>query len=632
MDRKKLQRHTIIFVAIIVMWLQTYVTYRTSFKLDLENFMQEIILFISPLAFLMFVYGIALFFKTSKVRNRYIVVISLFLTILQYGNVVFYRFYSDFITLPVLFQTNNFGDLGNSVTTLINWSDIFYFTGLILILVAMKVLPHATTRFEVNQPLRRTYFVFSLAVLLLNLGLAEIERPQLLTRGFDRSILVKNLGAYNYHLYDAFVQSKSHAQRAMANGSELTDVMNYVNANQTTPNKDYYGIAKDRNVIIISLESMQDFVINNKVNGQTITPFLNSLTKDKDTLYYDNFYHQTGLGKTSDAEFIVENSMFGTGRGAVFFTNSGNTYHSMAEQMNQAGYQTSVMHSNNKSFWNRDLMYDALNIKKFYDVESFNVTEQNSANWGLKDIPFMEQSVELMKDIKQPFYTRLLSLSNHFPFISDDEDQFIKPYDSGDKTVDGYFQTVNYTDEAIKVLFQKLKDAGLYDNSIIVMYGDHYGISENHNSAMAKYLDKESITPFDSTKLQQVPFFIHAPGSDLGEKAGSTKHEVSGEIDIRPTLLHLLGIDTSHDLQFGSDLLSKDHENFTILRDGRFITDQYVYTSETCYDTKTGKPTKDANACQPYIKRANEKLEMSDRIINGDLMRFYNHETGQVKE
>lgn len=631
----KWPKHSILIIAIVVMWLQTYLTYKTSFDLDIENFMQEIILFINPIAFLLFIFGISLFFKSYKVRNRYIITVSVFLSILLYGNVVFYRFYSDFFTLPVLFQTSNFGDLGNSVTTLINFTDIFYFTGLIILLFAVKFVPNAKLSNSVRPNMRRTYFVLSFAILFLNLGLAETERPQLLTRSFDREVLVKNIGTYDYHLYDIFVQSKSHAQRTLADGSELTDVTNYVKSTPNEPNKETYGIAKKRNVIIISVESTQNFVINNKVNGQTITPFLNKLTKDDDTLYYDNFYHQTGLGKTSDAEFIVENSMYGTGRGAVFFTNAGNKFESMSDRLNNEGYATSVLHSNNKSFWNRDLMYQALDIKKFYDVESFNVTEENSANWGLKDIPFMEQSVDIMSEMQQPFYTRMLTLSNHFPFTSDDEDQHIEPYDSGDKTVDRYFQTVNYTDKAIEKLFKELKEKGLYDNSVIVMYGDHYGISENHNDAMAKYLDKDTITPYDTVNLQKVPFFIHIPNSGIGKEgtqAAEQTHEVAGQLDIRPTVLHLLGVDTSKDIQFGTDLTSKDHSNFITFRDGRFVTDEVVYASETFFDAKTGEKIEDTTEFEPLIKRANEKLELSDKVINGDLLRFYDNKTGKISE
>lgn len=631
----KWPKHSILIIAIVVMWLQTYLTYKASFDLDIENFMQEIILFISPISFLLFIFGISLFFKSYKTRNRFIVTVSVILSILLYGNVVFYRFYSDFITVPVLFQTSNFGDLGNSVTTLINFVDIFYFTGLILILLAIKYVPNAKMPNTIRPNMRRTYFVLSFAILFLNLGLAETERPQLLTRSFDREVLVKNLGTYNYHLYDIFVQSKSHAQRTMADGSELTDVLNFVKSTPNEPNKETYGLAEKRNVIIISLESTQNFVINNKMNGTTITPFLNSLTKDEDTLYFDNFYHQTGLGKTSDSEFIVENSMFGAGGGAVFFTNAGNTFSSMSDRLNDEGYATSVLHANNKSFWNRDLMYQALNITKFYDVESYDVTEENSANWGLKDIPFMEQSVDIMKEMEQPFYTRMLTLSNHFPFTSDEEDKFIPEYDSGDKTVDRYFQTVNYTDKAIELLFKDLKEQGLYENSMIVMYGDHYGISENHNDAMAKYLDKETITPYDTVNLQKVPFFIHIPNSGVAKEhtnASTKVHEVAGQLNVRPTLLHLLGVDTSKDVQFGTDILSKDYNGLVTFRDGRFITEDVVYANETFYDKDTGEIIEDSTEFEPLVQQAREKLELSDKVINGDLLRFYDNKTGIVSE
>ncbi|WP_145471794.1 sulfatase-like hydrolase/transferase, partial [Staphylococcus epidermidis] len=77
----------------------------------------------------------------------------------------------------------------------------------------------------------------------------------------------------------------------------------------------------------------------------------------------------------------------------------------------------------------------------------------------------------------------MITLTNHHPFRLDDEDKFIDEYDSKSGTLNRYFQTVRYMDEAVKQFIQKLKDEGLYDNSIIVMYGDHYGISENHNEA-----------------------------------------------------------------------------------------------------------------------------------------------------
>ena len=624
---KKLPKHSILALAVILAWVKTDIAYLTSFKLGLDNFMQYLILLINPLSFLLFVLGLSLFFKSVKARNRYILIVSFILSFVLYGNVAFYRFYNDFVTLPVLFQTSNFGDLGSSVTDIVMWYDIFYFVDTIILALCMKFLPQLQEQFVIRKQSRKVYFILSVAVLFLNLGLAEIERPQLLTRSFDREILVKNIGTYNYHLYDIYVQSKSSAQRALADGSELVEVSNYIQANQVQPDDELFGKYAGRNVIYISLESLQNFVINKEMNGHVITPFLNSLTNDKDTYYFSDFYHQTGLGKTSDAEFIIENSLFGLGRGAVYFTHGENTYNSLSEKLGEAGYSTSVMHANNRSFWNRDRIYQSFNVGMFYDVASYEVTEENSVGWGLKDIPFFKQSADILAQEQQPFFTRMITLTNHFPFSLNEEDIMIPEYDSNSNTLNRYFQTVRYLDEAVKSFFDDLKEQGLYDNSIIVMYGDHYGISENHNKAMAQYLNKEQITPYDTALLQSVPLFIHIPGSGDGQEIDTA----TGQIDLRPTILHLLGIDTSKDIQLGMDLFSPDYEDLVIFRDGRFVTDELVYASEVCYNRATGEEI-DVAACQPYFERVNTELEYSDKIINGDLLRFYDYESGSLIE
>ncbi|WP_088006351.1 LTA synthase family protein [Indiicoccus explosivorum] len=626
MKTKTWPRHTILAVAIIATWLKTYAAYKTSFNMKIENIMQELILFINPLSFLLAVYGLSLFFKSERGRNRYLIAVSTVLALILYGNVAFYRFFSDFVTLPVLFQTSNFGDLGTSVTESIFFTDVFYFIDVILIVLAVRYLNVRPAEGETRRLYRRVYYVMTAAVLFLNLGLAETERPQLLTRSFDREMLVKNIGTYNYHLYDVYIQSKSQAQRALANGSELVEASSYARSTEPEPSAEMAGIAEGRNLIVVSLESLQSFVINNEMNGQTVTPFLNSLTKDKDTIYFPNFYHQTGLGKTSDAEFLTENSLYPLGGGAVFFTHSGNQYNSMAEKLGENGYFTAVQHANSKSFWNRDIMYKSLGIEKFYDVESYEIGEGQAVNWGMKDIPFFEQSVGQMTEMPEPFYTRLLTLTNHFPFHLDEQDKFISEYDSGSQTLNRYFQTARYLDESIRVMFEELKEQGLYEDSIIVMYGDHYGISENHNAAMSQYLGEE-VTPYVSANLQKVPLFVHIPG--YGE--GHVDEEIGGQIDLRPTILNLLGVDTEKDLQFGGDLFSEEHEEFVIFRDGRFVTEEVVYAGSTCYDAETGEET-ESERCKPYIDQAYKELGYSDAIINGDLLRFYDEQTGQLTE
>ncbi|WP_175991047.1 LTA synthase family protein [Bacillus sp. Marseille-Q1617] len=614
MNINKIPKVPLIIIATLLLWVKTYIVYKTSFDIKIENTIQEIILFMNPLSFLLFIFGIGLLMKKDKSRTRYIIITSILLSSILYGNVVFYRFFDDFLTLPVLFQTSNFSDLGSSASAIMSWKDLFYFLDVIILIALIKFMPSWFSLENYSRVSRRAYFLVATALVFFNLGLAESERPQLLTRTFDREMLVKNIGTYNYHIYDIFLQSKSSAQRALADGSELAGIDNYIRASYNKPDDEMYGIAKDKNLIIVSMESLQNFVINEKMNGEEITPFLNDFIGE--SYYFDNFYHQTQQGKTSDSEFLLDNSLYPLNRGAVFFTHSGNQFDSMTEKLDANGYYTTAMHANNKSFWNRDIMYDSLGYERFYSLPDYEVTDENSVNWGMKDIPFFEQSVEHMKEMPKPFSTKMITLTNHYPFTLDEEDKLVEPYTSKDGTVNRYFQTVRYMDEALKNFIADLKESGLYEDSVLVMYGDHYGISENHNTAMSQYLGKE-VTPLVSTQLQRVPLIIHVPGQE-----GKTISKVSGQIDLKPTILHLLGIDTKKDIQFGADLFSEQHEDFAILRDGRFITKDYVYAGEKCWD-KNSEEVTDMKFCKPYQERATEELEYSDKIIYGDLLRFY---------
>ncbi|MGV3464844.1 MAG: LTA synthase family protein [Heyndrickxia sp.] len=607
-------------VATFLLWFKTYIVYRAFFHFKTNNIIEEIILFINPIGFLMLLFGVCLFLKTGKSRSRYILLSSFFLSFILYANIVFYRFFNDFITIPILFQTNNFRELGDSVYTEIKWWDFIFFLDILLLYYFQKRKFSFSTIFhEKNVPHRRQYFFITCIIMILNLGFSEIERPQLLTRTFDRKLLVKNLGPYTYQLYDIILQSKSSAQKAFADETKLLDTQHFVRANDAPPNKRFYGLAKGRNLILVSMESTQDFVINSKIDGKEITPFLNQFIKD--SYYFPNLYHQTGQGKTSDAEFIVENSLYPLNRGAVFFTHSGNTYDSMAKKLQAAGYYTAAMHANNKSFWNRNIMYKSIGYQNFFSSTSYSITPENSVGWGLKDIPFLEQSANLIKNLPNPYYVKLITLTNHHPFRLNEEDKFINEYHSNDPIVNRYFTTVRYEDEALKQFIQKLKEENLYNQSIIVLYGDHHGISENHHAAMSQYLGKE-ITPYESFNLQKVPLIIHIPGI-TNQGKGIIFSKVGGQIDIRPTILHLLGMETKEDVQFGHDLLSPFFKQYVIFRDGKFVTDQYLWTANTCYLRESGIEV-DMQQCKPFIGQESRIFMYSDKIIYGDLLRFKN--------
>jgi len=609
------------FLTVIFLWVKTYIIQLTQFDLGIENSLQRFLLFFNPLGSSLLFLSLSFFLKG---RKKYIglIVIEFLMSFLLYANVLFYRFFNDFITLPTLTQTQNFGDVSGSVTSLLRPYDFLFFIDIVILI---GLLAFRLVKIEIKDMNRRkvsVLFSLSLAISCANLSLAEVDRPQLLTRGFDRNYIVKYLGMYNYTIYDAVKSTKASAQRVMANSDDMTEVINYTRSNYAEPNPNYFGAGKGMNVIYLHLESMQNFLINYKLNGEEVTPFLNSLVNEKNTLYFDNFYHQTGQGKTSDAEFMLENSLYGLPQGSAFTTKGLNTYQAAPAILGQQGYTSAVFHGNSGSFWNRNEIYKSLGYKKFFDGNYYQLNSEDLAEYGLMDKPFYNQSIPLLETLPEPFYTKFITVSNHYPYLIPAKDATIAPATTGDKSVDQYFQTARYADEALKQFFDYLKQSGLYDRSIIIMYGDHYGISENHNKAMKQIIGKE-ITPFESSGLQRVPLFIRVPGME-----GGVNHEYGGQIDILPTLLHLLGTDTKDYVQFGTDLLSDQHDDLVPFRNGDFVSPTITSVDGKFYDSTTGMKLEQdkIEEAKKYQKSVMQKLALSDKVVNGDLLRFYTPE------
>lgn len=350
---------------------------------------------------------------------------------------------------------NKRGQLGDSIFSLMHPLDVLYFIDT-FILIGLAVFYNRPSETTTKRPFKIVMGT-SILVFLVNLAVAEIDRPELLTRSFDRNYLVKYLGTYNFTIYDAVQNIKSNSQRALASSSDVTEVENYIKANHDKPNAEYFGKAKGMNVVYISLESLQTFAIDYKIDGKEVTPFLNSLAHDNETFYFDNFFHQTGQGKTSDAEFMMDNSLYPLSQGSVFINKAQNTLQSAPAILKSQGYTSAAFHGNYKTFWNRNEMYKAIGYDKFFDATYYDMSEDKTKNYGLKDKPFFEESMPLLKSLKQPFYTKFITLSNHFPFEMDEGDTDFPAGDTGDSVVDHYFQSANYMDQAIEQFFNDLK-------------------------------------------------------------------------------------------------------------------------------------------------------------------------------
>ena len=491
-----------------------------------------------------------------------------------------------------------------------------------------------------NRPFnkRASFAVTSLSAMLFsaNLFLAEIDRPELLTRGFSNYYVVRALGLPAFLGYSANQTYAANKERSKASEEDLKPVEEYIQQHYAKPNPEYFGMAKGRNVIYIHLESFQQFLIDYKLKVDDkeyeVTPFLNSLYHSKETFAFSNVFNQVKAGKTSDAETMIETGLFGLNQGS-FMVNYGGTNTQQAAPfiLSKNGYNSSaVFHGNAGSFWNRNTAYKQWGYNYFFDASYF--TKQNSSNsfqYGLNDKYMLKDSIKYLERLQQPFYTKFITVSNHYPYTTSlsGDDLGFPLAKTQDETINGYFATANYLDSSIKAFFDYLKESGLYKNSIIVLYGDHYGISNSRNPALAPLLGKNSETwsSYDNAMLQRVPYMVVIPGMDKG----GIINTYGGEIDMLPTLEHLLGIESNKFLQVGQDMLSPDHDQIVAFRSANyFVTPEYTSYSGRTYFTKTGEEItnpdeKTKEELDKIREAANLQLKISDSIQTGDLLRFF---------
>ena len=612
-------------LVVLLFCIKSYWAYQNEFNLGVKGSMQHFLLAFNTIPGALVFLGIALYFR-GRLSYWLMLIINALLSTWLFSNILYYREFSDFITFNVIkgsgAASNN---LGKSLMGIIRPEDFLVYADVIIL--ALVLLFHLIRvdmrRFKIRYAMTVTALGFVLFG--ANLGMAESDRSQLLTRTFDNNYIVKYLGLQAYTIYDGVKTTHNSVVKARADQDQLKPVLNFIHHNYAGPNVQYEGVAKGKNIFVIHLESLQQFMIDYKQDGQEVMPNLNKLYHASDTLAFDNFFHQVGQGKTADAEMMLENSLYGLPEGSAMVTDgTTNTFQSAPALLHQKlGYTTASFHGDVPSFWNRDNAYKSFGYQYFFSKEYYPKTKDYDAGYGMKDKIFMKESAHYIEQLPQPFYAKLITVTNHYPYILDKQNKDIQPWNTGDDTVDPYVQTARYLDESLGEFLDYLDKSGLRQNSVLILYGDHYGISNNHQPAIAQILHKKKVTNYDLAMFQKVPFMINMPGLK-----GGIDHTYGGEIDVLPTIEDLLGISSKNYIQFGQDLLSPERNQIVPFRNGDWVTPKYTKYNGDYYYTKNGKQITKATAKQKkefskIQKYVTTDLGLSDRVVNGDLLRFY---------
>ncbi len=558
-------------------------------------------------------FGSFSFLFKNKNRFTYLLIVEIIFTLICVINSIYYTFYTSFASASMLSLAQFIAPVGDAVVeNVLQLKDLVYIIGLIIfIAVHIHVKKKHYDRKEDTKLEKRKKTIKGIAVsaivfTIFTISLTSLEMGRFVKQ-WNREYIVMRFGIYLYQLNDVFVSLQPKINSIFGYDQAKKNFEEYFSEKENHEENEYTNIFEGKNVIVIHGESIQDIAINRTFNGEEVTPTLNRLIREG--LFFSNFYSEVSVGTSSDTELTFNTSLMPTKSGTAFVSYFDRTYNSTPKYFKEKGYYTFSMHANNADFWNRRAMHKSLGYDKFYSKETYDVDSENIIGLGLSDKSFFAQSVEKIKKIKEkegtPFYGLLISLTNHTPFSDvekyDPFDVDIKetvthddgttetishPYMEGTK-LGNYFKSVHYADAALGEFLSALDEAGLLENTVFILYGDHdarlpkndYIRLNNYDTATDDIKDEEDPTyqEYNSYHYEldrKVPLIIWTKDHQVQGVVENTM----GMIDAMPTIGNMFGFENPYAL--GHDIFSIKDQNVVVFPNGNWITNKVYYNSQ----------------------------------------------------
>lgn len=386
-----------------------------------------------------------------------------------------------------------------------------------------------------------------------------------------------HMGTYNYYVYSI--------KDIWDNKVDLTDerekeINKFLDAHIYKSTSEPTSIGN--NLIILQLEAINNFVIGLELNGEIIAPNLTNLSTQG---YYNNrFYSSAGMGNTSDCEYATLTGLYPNGNDLSVFNAEGENYPTISKEFNKLNYNTFSIHGNEGGFYNRNYLHTHLfGFNEHIDrlkLQNRNQDIELIKDW-ISDKALLDESINIYKEQTTPFFSYNILVTSHSPYTITDG---IASYKNNDLTslAEDYISYVKYVDTTIGDFISDLKDNGLYDNTTIIIYGDHT------SSLLIK--DTESITKksYSSVEyrieMQNVPFIIL--DKNIIPQIDNSVHS---NIDIYPTIANMFNLSAQY--SFGANMLSDERSYVYSPRSLDLIFDDYVimvpskkvyYTNQNC--------------------------------------------------
>lgn len=608
---------------------------------------------IADLAVVVIIGAIGYFIK-PKHQFKYYSVWALIFTLICVINSMYYTNYLSFASLSLLETSAQIVDVADAVVeNVMELKDFAYFWQLFALFFVHHSLKKRkyyakVTEIEVGKVRALNTVVVGLIFIgffISTLSSVDISR---LGKQWNREFIVMKFGIYTYQINDVISSLQPQISPLFGYDQAAKEFREYYDTrDNSVKTNEYTNIFKGKNLLIIHAESIQQFVLDTNFNGEEVAPNLKRLANEG--LYFSNFYAQESVGTSSDSEFTINSSLMPANSGTVFISYWDREYVTTPKLLKEKGYYTFSMHGNNGSMWNRSVVHPRLGYDKFFNYKNdYKINEV--IGLGLSDKSFFKQSVPKIKKIEQTnqnFMGTLLMLSNHTPWSKNlymlpefpvtmkyekvnettgEKETVEAPY-MEDTKMGNYFKFVHYADQALGEFIDQLDLAGLLDNTVIVIYGDHdaklkkseFNRFYNYDPYTDSIKDSTDPTYVDVDYYQyelnrKVPFIIWSKDKKFEKEVT----QVMGMYDVQPTLGNMFDFHNKYAL--GHDIFSID-ENVVVFPDGNWLTNKMYYNSQK----EEGKPLTNEAVSIEYIqeknKYAQQILSVSNNIIVYDLIK-----------
>lgn len=610
---KKYINNNILFITFVITCVFSSTMLRFLTMHLLENYLS-----IKPiLADTAIIVLIGAFGYLIKPKNRfsYYITFNILFSVLCMINSIYYTFYTSFASVSMLSLTQYIASVGDAVMeNVIQLKDLIYILSpLTLILVNIRLkkrnyFKKIEVKSERKKRTIKTLIGGSVILVLFLVTLSPIDISRF-AKQWNREYVVMKFGIYIYQFNDVISSVKPKINSLFGYDKAMKEFKEYYKNTEKSAENKYTNIFKDKNVLVIHAESIQNNLFDLSFNDQDVVPNIKKIASEG--MYFSNFYPQVSVGTSSDSELTFTTSLLPTQSGTAFVSYFDRTYNSVPKLMNDMGYYTFSMHANNADFWNRRTMYEHLGYQKFYSKVDYTITSDNTIGLGLSDKEFFKQSIPKLNKINQKqdkWYGLMIMLSNHTPFsdvehygdfdvnmketITKDDgtiEEIVHPYMEETK-LGNYFKSAHYADQALGELFQQLEDSGLLEDTVVVIYGDHdarlprseYDYMCNYDKETDSKMDKDnpSYKEYDSYQYElgrKVPFIIWSKdmaGTDLNMEV----NDVMGMYDVMPTLGNMFGFYNKY--QLGHDIFDIKSDNIVVFPTGNWVTNKIYYNSQ----------------------------------------------------